>query len=659
MSEEKVHTVTLPNGKSIDDVPVSYTKEQVTELAIRNNLITQEEIDFVPNPNTWADMLPTVGEMGAGMAAGAYGVAQGAATGAAWGVPFGPHAAIGGGLLGGLVGGATASGIAGGVGNFTGRALESLIEGSTFDPAAAISNAVEAAKTDALFSAGFGVGIPALATTGKVIKEWVSALPSADKGIDAIVTLQKELRQRGASLMPDMITDSRGARLSASVSKVSEVSKQTVDRYFKTYSDYMGEQTNKIVLSLKSGTAEEQGKAVQTLIQTTDDALKEIVAPFYQNLSKTGKVQIASARGSLADVATEARAKFRGQRWNKKTKTYEDYTEWGAGGGNVKALVNQLESTPSNLSFFEAHTRLSLFKTKLRDATSGTSAADATYVGLLQKSIGTLQSAMDDAAEELAPALKSEYKKFSTMYKEGQAAITTDYLNKVMRLDDPSKVGAMLTQDGLSVGLKDVQALVNRAKEYRMQLAADSSLIGKIDNLPDPLEGIRRGYIESILGVEGRRSTEGAVVLRRKLNEPKFRDTFNVLFAGTPVPQKIDKLLTEVAILERGAAGSDSAFSLTVRGAEMGAARGIADPTGGSGLTSKVLNILPGFIASKYITGDSVDKLINLVKSANAYAAVGKEVPKGWWVALQDVTTGSKLAQISSAAGVAVGAQSL
>ena len=657
MTEEEVHDVTLENGQVIEDVPVSYTVSQIHELALNNNLITPEELDFVPNPSTWADSLPMIGEMGAGIAAGTYGVAQGAATGGAMGLPYGPYAAAGGAILGGIVGGASAAGIAGGTGNFLGSGIESLIEGSTFDPEAAISHAVHAAKTDALFSAGGSVALPALAATGKVIKEWVSTLPSADKGIEAVIELQKELRKRGASLLPQMITDTRGARISSSIAKVSEISKQTIDRYFKTYSDYMGEQASKLVQSFKGGTAYDQGQGVRTLIETTDKALTDVVTPFYQSLSVAGKIPVSDARPAFSELARDIRTEFRAQRWDEKTKKWKEFTNLSLAGDGVSRLLKELDGIPSNLSFAEAHKKLSTLKTKLRDAESVTNAVDTKYIGFLKRGVSSLQKSMDDAAEKLSPELYTEYKKFSTMYREGKTAITTDYLDRVMRLDDPAKVGAMLTQDGLSVGLKDIKALVLKAKEYRNQLASDSALIQKIDDLPDPLEGIRRGYIESIMGVEGVKGTEGIVALRRKLTDPKFRDTFNVLFEGTALPKKVDKLLEELSILEKGAAGSDSAFSLTVKGSEVGAAKGLADPTGWSGITSNIINLIPGFLANRKIKPESVDQLINLVKSANAYAAAGKELPKGWWVAFQNVTKGSKVSKVSSAAGVAVGSQ--
>lgn len=684
MATQNLRRLTLADGNIINDIPEDMS---VTDIAkslsesgyavpadIEGSLYREEaepsefswgEDTFTPvekDPNTVGDYFPIAGELAAGLAAGAAGTVRGAQMGAVVGTPFG--LTVPGAFLGGLAGGAVASGAASGAGRIVGEFAEDLYEGTRFDPVQAINNAVEVASTTAMFSAVFGVAAPVVKSVGSSFADWVKELPNADQSYKVILDLQQKMKDRGASLLPIMVTNTRGARVASSVANVSEITKQTVDRYFKTYDDYMGEQTKQIVQSLRGGTPLDHGRAVVDLVDTTEEALKSIVKPFYDSISTRGNIPISDAREELGDLAAQIRKKYRGQRAVDKqnpdgtvSTVYEDFTDWSGEGGKFKGFVTSLENIPTNLTFAEAHEKLSYWKKMKRDIESGVS-PNTNLSSAYNSAISALQQSMDVAAEKLSPTLRRDYKNISTTYREGMEQISTDYLNKVMRLDDPAKVGGILTQDGLTIGLRDVRNLMQQARQYRSQLSKDAKELGeRMDQVPDPLEGIRKGYLENLMGVEGVKGTGSLVTLRNKLKTPKFKATFDVLFEGSAIPKKINSLLDELAILERGTASSDSAFSLTVRGSELGAAQQAIDPTAASSLSSTLKGIIPGLLARNSLKPESVDKTINLIKTANAYQAAGKTLPKGFWVSLNETLGKGTATGVGVATGTVIGSQ--
>jgi hypothetical protein len=94
----QIRDITLPNGQVITGVPDSFTKAEIKDKAIKNNLAV--ESDFPPDKpeeeGGFVDYLQRNAEV-----PGAIG---GAITGAAMGAPFGPPGMVVGGIVGGAVG---------------------------------------------------------------------------------------------------------------------------------------------------------------------------------------------------------------------------------------------------------------------------------------------------------------------------------------------------------------------------------------------------------------------------------------------------------------------------------------------------------------------------------------------------------------------------
>ena len=556
------------------------------------------------------------------------------AKGAALGAPFFPPV---GSFVGGLAGGVGASALATGGGRFLGETAEDLVEGRSFNPEKAFKNGLDAAGTDALYSLGFGLGFPALGKVGSRIKEFAGGSSLPDEAIETIANLQLKLKEFGGSLMPTMVTDKRSASLLEDVAKVSEVTKRTVKNMFGKYQEYMGAQTEQLVNMYPKATSYQHGVNIQNLRNTANTALQEIVAPVYRIISEKGKIPVNLTEGISSQVSAIKR-QVRGEpKLNPKTKKYEEVLNFVS--GPQKQAFEYLSKLPRNLSFQEAHERLSTVKGRLNDITTSTD-PDTAAAGIYRNTINILEQQMDSAASKLDPSLKKEYDGVTKAYREGMSVITTDYISKMMKVADPATIGRMITQDGLTVGIKDVRNLKKLAEEYRLKLPEDSKTRTALGLIEDPIEGIRRGYIEGLLRVDGGGGAGALKVLRDKLSQPQFKETFNVLFSGTPVPSKINKLFDELTILEK-AEGSEAAFALSIRGQELGAARQAVEPSA-STVSSIIKGFLPAFLAKKAISPAEIDRQIKLIEVATAAARQGKELPKAYYNSLGSLATGIK-----------------
>ena len=590
-----------------------------------------QEFEALPETvDTWADYLPIASEVAAGIATGVKGAAKGTEIGYKAGklLPWKP-AQAGLAVLGGAAGLAAVAAPSTAVGRFGGEVLESLVEGTEFNPTVALEQAWGSAKSTALFTAAFGALGPVAKGGWQAAKSWFAGKPVPDEYIGVVEKLQAKMKEMGSTLSPLMVSQTRGSKLITEIANVSEITKQTVKNHFDTYSKYMSGQTEKLISLLPKGSSGEHGKALQKLIAESDEALSVIVSPIYKNIDVAGRGVNVQARSDAMSLAKEIKNKFRGEpRLDPKTNKMVETVNWPVGSGKVKQAVTWLENVPSTLTFSEAHAQLSTIKKLVRDIKSSSS-PDTAALSILNQTENVIRSSMDKAGAGLPKNLKSEYDNVTNYYKQGKNIITDVYLEKALKVNDPAQIGKMLTQDGFTVGLEQIKKLKQLAAEYQTKLAKDSDLYGSMSKQPDVMEGIRRGYLESLLRVEGKGGADSLKTLREKLTQPKFKETFSALFSGTAIPTKIDGLLEELMVLERSV-GTDSAFSLSLRSREIGGATSIVSPDGLNSFYRILASFLPGSLAKKGITAEAVDKQIQLVKSATEMTKRGMPVPKGW-----------------------------
>ncbi len=631
--------IELEDGTTIENIGEDRTVGEIKEYLIKNNYPVPADIEaslytmrtdglgseFLAteeDPETYADWVNTGFEIGPALAAGSVGVARGAAlaTELTAAIPI-PQVKAAAPVVGGIVGGiaATAPLVFGG--KFVGETVEALIEGRTFDPKAALNASIDAAQTDAIAQAAFGAGGVAAAKIYKAGKKKLGGkFTLNDEQIERVIQLQKNLKEYGSSLLPTMIQPkSWGARFTTDLAAVSEVTSDTVDGYLAGYETYMGNQIAKIIQDYKGApdSAMAQGQILQTLIRQTDEALDELVAPMYRVITETGRKVSVNPREAANNLAADIRKRNRGLKVTKDGKEVRT-TQFVSPG--QKSGVEYLEGLPSDLNFWEAHQRLSTVKKKLYDISSGAN-VDKAGAEVWAQARDLLQKSMDDASAELSPELQAQYRKTTAFYRKGSEVVNREYFKKALDALEPSEIGAMLTRPGFQVGLNDVRALRKLADEYAAQLPKDSPIKESL-NLLDPMEAIRRGYLESALKMAPEAGESSLQALRRNLSNPKFRDTFDNLFAGTVTRGKIDNLLEELSILERASSGGGGgAFSLTVRSGELAPVR---DPSA----VSLIKGLLPGFLARKAINPETIDKTLSLMKASAEFTKRGQPVPK-------------------------------
>jgi hypothetical protein len=549
----------------------------------------------------------------------------------------------------GAVRGSLASGAALGTTEFSYDTVDALVSGEDFDPSEAFAQALDAAETDFIYSSAGSLGLPVVTKAYRGGKQGVKALRDkfpkrqpvagkaglADESINQIVKLQAQLKEMGASLLPSMVTDKVTPKLLEQVAKVSKLTRGTVENYFNIYGQFMGKQVDNMVSRFSNTSPRKQGQVLQAFISQNDNALAKIVDPIYKGLAIKGKgvnVDVRAEARKLADEISQS-GQYRAQ--PKVGKDGEVIKQTTARGG-VAQVISDLRATPENLNFYEAHQRLSKVKSAIADL-RGSSNPDNNLVDVLIKQQRLLESGMDASAKKLSPALQKEYADVTAYYKKGREVVGAEWLKAAMKNNDPATIGRILTQDGLSEGIIQIKQLRKAAANFKKDLpkppkGASQREIDEYNEMlkgldVNPLEGIRRGFLDEILRSSPDDAISSAEKFANKLKQPRFRETFEELFKGTGVPAKMDEMLENLAILSR-TDKAQQGFALTVAGAEQ---KALTEPK----LAVYFKSIMPAFLAGMQITPKKMDKLISLQKAAIAAEKQGVDISQQLAISLE------------------------
>jgi hypothetical protein len=549
----------------------------------------------------------------------------------------------------GAVRGSLASGAALGTTEFSYDTVDALVSGEDFDPSEAFAQALDAAETDFIYSSAGSLGLPVVTKAYRGGKQGVKALRDkfpkrqpvagkaglADESINQIVKLQAQLKEMGASLLPSMVTDKVTPKLLEQVAKVSKLTRGTVENYFNIYGQFMGKQVDNMVSRFSNTSPRKQGQVLQAFISQNDNALAKIVDPIYKGLAIKGKgvnVDVRAEARKLADEISQS-GQYRAQ--PKVGKDGEVIKQTTARGG-VAQVISDLRATPENLNFYEAHQRLSKVKSAIADL-RGSSNPDNNLVDVLIKQQRLLESGMDASAKKLSPALQKEYADVTAYYKKGREVVGAEWLKAAMKNNDPATIGRILTQDGLSEGIIQIKQLRKAAADFKKDLpkppkGASQREIDEYNKMikgldVNPLEGIRRGFLDEILRSSPDDAISSAEKFANKLKQPRFRETFEELFKGTGVPAKMDEMLENLAILSR-TDKAQQGFALTVAGAEQ---KALTEPK----LAVYFKSIMPAFLAGMQITPKKMDKLISLQKAAIAAEKQGVDISQQLAISLE------------------------
>ena len=439
----------------------------------------------------------------------------------------------------------------------------------------------------------------------------------------------------GASLLPSMVTDRAGPKLLEQVAKVSKFTRGTVENYFNIYGQFMGKQVDEMVSMFSNQGPRKQGQVLQAFIAQNENALAKIVDPIYKGLAIKGKGVIIDVRGKAQKLADEISQSGQYRAQPKVTKDGK-VVEQTSARGKVAQVITDLRATPDNLNFYEAHQRLSKVKSNIADLRSSSN-PDNNLVDVLVKQQKLLEEGMNASAKELSPVLQKEYADVTAYYKRGREVVSAEWLKAAMKNNDPATIGRILTKDGLSEGLIQIKQLRKAAAEFKKNLpkppkGASQREVDEYKEMlkgldVNPLEGIRRGFLDEILRSSPDDAINSAQKFANKLKEPRFRETFDELFKGTGVPAKMDEMLENLMILSR-TDKAQQALGLTVAGAEQ---KALTEPK----LSVLFKSVIPGFLAGLKITPKEMDKLINLQKAAIAAQNQGIDISQQLALSLQ------------------------
>lgn len=275
--------------------------------------------------------------------------------------------------------------------------------------------------------------------------------------------------------------------------------------------------------------------------------------------------------------------------------------------GQHKKMATKLSSLRDDMSFHEAHLELSELKAMQRDAASSVGEKNSKAESLINRAIGDIEDSMQQASSKFNPALQAKYNGVKNMYKEGVNTIHGDWIVKALKKDNVADIGQYIVKAGENISVKQVKALIAKAKELKVDNAGENLL-----------ESIERQYINNLF--PNKTVAEGMKFMSDMKND-KFADTFKAI-VGKEKADKLKLLSDEIELLARGIDGSEAALSLSVRSGELSQLR---KPSA----VGALLYPLVGAAARSQLKGANVTKKLNLAKAAVSQLKAGKTPSKG------------------------------
>lgn len=296
--------------------------------------------------------------------------------------------------------------------------------------------------------------------------------------------------------------------------------------------------------------------------------------------------------------------------------------------GAHKKLADKLVNLRDSMSFSEAHKELSELKALQRDMQKSVGEKSTKAEALINKAIGSLEESMETTAKNFNPELKKKYDAVKEMYKEGVNTIHGNWIVKALRKDNVADIGQYLVKSGENIGVKEVKALIAKAKELKVDNAGDNLL-----------ESIEKEFINNLFP---QKNAKEGIDFMRKMNEGKFADTFNAI-VGKEKGRKLLDLGREIEILDRGIKGSETALSLSIRSGEISQVRQ------GSLLGMASYGLI-GWAVKKGLDPKRIEKQINELKVINNKLKKGEPLPQKLISNIMD-----NLGQTAAMTGLAVG----
>lgn len=545
---------------------------------------------------------------------------SGAATGAVLGAPLGPAGA----LIGGAIGAFTGAG-AGEAGRqlITGEAGSFEDLGSSFTDVESLKRSGEQAAQTLGKASLEGIldvtGAKAVDIIVGGAKQLGRLLPKSRVASDeaAVVELQQELQRRGATLRgtqakpEDAVVEGLESAAEGGIG-----TRSLFNDLAEAQQRYMDEQIDALINSQSRLTTEQTGDLMHNLIENTRIANSEAFQEVFNALEAAGKgvkINIMGIRQFAGAGKYEAMEGL--------TRSAKAIAERG---GKVPFLDSQIKSayddilslTP-NMSFTTAFRKLKSLKNRLTALKGDPATANDPAVAELAGIVKNFEDQMLKQAGKVNPDIVKQYTEAMEAYSKSQKTLFNDTMVEALK-KDPELVARTLLAPGRTTPIKDIKKLVAEAKK----LKAKGKLTGEVS---DPLQGLRRSFLEGALSGEGGQGISQMRGLESKLADPEFRRTFEALFDAQTVA-KVDKLIKQAQILSRGPGGE---LALSVRSRQVTAAESVIRPD--RSLTQRAVAIITAMTPNKlaqFITNPSeINRLLNIQSTVLKAYREGKEIP--------------------------------
>jgi hypothetical protein len=390
---------------------------------------------------------------------------------------------------------------------------------------------------NAIFDVGGNLVFASLGKLYRVGKEALQDIPAFSalfkagesiKDFDAKKLAQEMLQKYGATLDKFQVLEGGASRTGKGIAQSSFTARPILERSEQAIKEAVEKEKNNLLdtVTSKAYDAQATGASVASIVEAGDAELKNITRPFYQSLSKdTGvNVDFRPVKNYIDTVVSDA-SRTKGRTLSAKEQE----------------LINDIKVQDNTLDFGAAHDLLSSIKTRIRDARNGAE-PDSREIARLTQLEQQITQAMDSSASKLAPDLLAKYKETSTLYRESLNDLYSGTIQRLLKKDS-EKVGDDIYAKGNVTAFQEVQKAVGRAKKLDPNL-----------NVQETLDGVRRGYLESVL-----KDFDSIGALKKTLEtDKKFARTFDAVL--TTEQKTRVKALTNAAFY--GSKQADNALPL-------------------------------------------------------------------------------------------------
>lgn len=509
---------------------------------------------------------PTLGQrLGGTVFDPSTGGMAGALAGAALGAPGGPAGMLAGGALGAFAGGGA------------GELSRQMYAGEEFQPLRAAGAAAFEGSLEA-----FGAkAVDAIVTVGSGAKKLITEGPSALLGRFAdsapvnpreqklLEELQVKLEQQGTTLRPSqMVPDNTALGMAEATAESSVGGSPALRTVAERQNQYLETATDDMVKTLTNSNQmnrESLGVAVKEIIKNARAATRIEFKQRFTDLDKLGKGVTLSIRG-LQTRTRNAMAQDNTALLSQAARKRGDRLKF-LSDSRLDGLRKDILKLPPNVTFSAAYDIVQRINRKIDQVYDAAKPNDPIIVDLL-KVKKSLQAQMRVAAQQ-DPQLASAFKSLMADYNKTQNVLYSDTAVSLLRNNQPEEAGRLLASPGMVTQPKMLAQII--AEAQRVSAKGVSSPV---------MDGLRKGFLEQTLRAADSGVTTGkspfttVESLTNQLNDPRFSDTFNLLFGqqGRDVAQK---LIDEANILSRGVGGE---LALSVRSRQLGAATGALRP---------------------------------------------------------------------------------